>query len=91
MKHTAPVMRQKRVSEIVVPYKAGTPDSPSVGMNDKIIHAVELMVNHGLHQIAVVHNRQPVGMIRLEDAFRKLGLLGPLPAGRALAPSRGKT
>jgi len=76
-------MRQKKVLEIVVPYQEGTPYSPSVTMGDKIVHAVELMVNNGIHQIAVVRNNRPVGMIRLEDAFRKLGLQGPLSKDRA--------
>ncbi|MDF1590307.1 MAG: CBS domain-containing protein [Desulfobacterales bacterium] len=76
-------MRQKKVIEIVVPYQEGTPYPPAVTMNDKIVHAVELMVNNGIHQIAVVRNNRPVGMIRLEDAFRKLGLQGPLPKDRA--------
>ena len=70
-------MRQKKVLEIIVPYQEGTPHLPAITMNDKIIDAVELMVNHGLHQIAVVRNNRPVGMIRLEDAFQKLGLQGP--------------
>lgn len=75
-------MRQKKVLEIVVPYQEGMPNHPAITMNDKIIDAVELMVNNGLHQIAVVRNNRPVGMIRLEDAFRKLGLQGPLKKDR---------
>jgi CBS domain-containing protein len=75
-------MRQKKVIEIVVPFQEGTPNHPAITMNDKIIDAVELMVNHGLHRIAVVRNNRPVGMIRLEDAFRKLGLRGPLQKDR---------
>jgi len=77
-------MRQKKVLEIVVPYQEGMPNHPAVTMNDKIIDAVELMVNNGLHQIAVVRNNRPVGMIRLEDAFRKLGLQGTVLKDRVV-------
>jgi len=71
-------MRQKKVVEIVVPYPEGMAFHPAVALNDRIIDAIELMVNHGLHTVAVVRNNRPVGMIRLEDAFRELGLKGPL-------------
>ena len=77
-------MRQKRVVEIVVPYQEDIPLHPSVTLNDKIVQAVELMVNHNLSRIAVVRNRRAVGMIRLEDAFGKLGLR--MPSGRGRPP-----
>jgi len=83
-------MRQKKVIEIVVPYQEGTPNHPAISMNDKIIDAVELMVNHGLHRIAVVRNNRPVGMIRLEDAFHKLGLQGPLQKDRPYRSTKEK-
>ena len=69
-------MRQKKVIEIVVSCQEGLSLHPAVTTNNKIIDAVELMVNNGLKQIAVVCNNRPVGMIRLEDAFRELGLRG---------------
>jgi len=84
-------MRKKKVLEIVVPYQEGTPNHPAVTINVKIIDAVELMVHHGLHQIAVVRNNRPVGMIRLEDAFRKLGLQEPVLKGRAYISGKEKT
>jgi len=83
-------MRQKKVIEIVAPYQEGTPYRPAVTMNDKIIDAVELMVSHGLQQVAVVRNNRPVGMIRLKDAFRELGLQGPLLKDRAYHSSKEK-
>ena len=82
-------MRQKKVLEIIVPYQEGMPNHPSIAMNDRIIDAVELMVNHGLHQVAVFRNNRPVGMIRLEDAFRKLGLKGPLLKDRSYHSNMG--
>jgi len=83
-------MRQKKVLEIVVPYQEGTPNHPAITMNDKIIDAVELMVNHGLQQVAVVRNNRPVGMIRLKDAFRELGLQGSLLKDRTYHSGKEK-
>ena len=70
-------MRQKKVIEIIVPYEEGAPSHPTVMLTDRVVDAVELMVNHGLRRIAVVRNNRPLGMIRLEDAFRELGLQEP--------------
>jgi len=67
-------MRRKRVSDILQPYREGLPLDPSVSVDDRIIGAIELMVNNNLKCIAVLKNRRPVGMVRLEDAFQKLGL-----------------
>ena len=67
-------MKTIKVSEIALPYKEGVPLYPSVTMNDKIMHAIELMVKNNLKNIAVVRNNQPIARVRLEDAFRKLGL-----------------
>jgi len=67
-------MKEKRVDEILLPFKKGVPFCPSVTTSDKIIHAIELMVNNNLKCIAVVRNEQPIGMVCLEDAFKKLGL-----------------
>ena len=67
-------MKTIKVDEIALPYKEGIPLHPSVTMNDKIIHAIELMVKNNLKDIAVVRNNQPIARVRLEDAFRKLGL-----------------
>ena len=67
-------MRRTRVDEILRPYAEGVPLDPSVRMGDRIIHAIELMVRNDLKCIAVLKNQRPVGMVRLEDAFRKIGL-----------------
>jgi len=69
-------MRCKEVQEILLPYKEGTPLDPSVSLEDKIIRAIELMVTNNLRCIAVIRNNRPIGMVRLEDAFEKVGLQG---------------
>jgi hypothetical protein len=72
-----PIMRPTSVEEILQPYQDDVPLHPSVKMGDKIIHAIELMVRNNVKCIAVLKNQRPVGMVRLEDAFRKIGLQRP--------------
>ncbi len=67
-------MRRRKVDEILLPYEDGLPLDPSVNIGDRIITAIELMVGKNLKQIAVVRNQRPVGMVRLDDAFKKIGL-----------------
>ena len=57
-----------------MPFREGAQIYPSVTMKDKITHAVELMVKNNLKNIVVVRNRRPIGIIRLEDALKELGL-----------------
>ena len=71
------VMERKKIEEILLPYQQGIPLHPSVAMGDKLIHAVKLMVESNVNCIAVVENNRPVGMLRLQDAFQKLGLRIP--------------
>ncbi len=68
------VMRQKCVDEILLPLKTGTPDHPAVAINDKITRAIELMVTHNISYIIVTRNNRPIGMVRLDDAFKMIGL-----------------
>ena len=70
-------MKEKKVKEIILPYKESMPLNPSVTISDKIIHAIELMVNNKLNNIAVVLNNRPIGRVCLEDALKKLGLQVP--------------
>ena len=67
-------MRRRRVEEILQPYKEGMPPEPSVRIGDKIIRAIELMVTNDLNCIVVLQNNRPVGIVRLEEAFKKIGL-----------------
>jgi signal-transduction protein with cAMP-binding, CBS, and nucleotidyltransferase domain len=67
-------MKRKTVEEIILPIKEGVPLQPFVTMDDKIVKAIELMLKNNLKHIAVVHSGRPVGMVRLEHAFQKLGL-----------------
>jgi len=68
------IMRRTKVDEILLPYEDGVPLDPAVKIGERIITAIELMVGKNLKQIAVVRNQRPVGVVRLEDAFKKIGL-----------------
>ena len=74
-------MKSRTVREIILPYEEGTPAAPSVAAGDKIVFAVEIMVQHDLHRLAVVRNGRPIGMIRLADAFGVLGLEMSIKSG----------
>jgi predicted transcriptional regulator len=67
-------MRRRRVDEILQPYEEGVPLYPCVEMGERIIDAIQVMVTNDLKTLAVTINKRPVGMVRLEDAFKKVGL-----------------
>ena len=67
-------MKEKKAKDILLPFGEGTPLSPSVALDDKIVQAIELMVNNDLKCIAVIENQQPVGMVCLKDALQEMGL-----------------
>ncbi|PIX26528.1 MAG: hypothetical protein COZ68_00950 [Deltaproteobacteria bacterium CG_4_8_14_3_um_filter_43_13] len=67
-------MKEKKAKDILLPFKEGTPLSPSVALDDKIVQAIELMVNNDLKCIAAIENQQPVGMVCLKDALQEMGL-----------------
>jgi predicted transcriptional regulator len=46
----------------------------AVTPEDRLTHAVQLMLFYGIKRIAVVKNGHPMGIVRLEDALDKLGL-----------------
>jgi CBS domain-containing protein len=70
-------MTSRRIDLIIRPCTEELPLEPSVGIGEKITRAIEVMVSHNLKRIAVVRNRRAVGMVRLEDAFREIGLEMP--------------
>jgi signal-transduction protein with cAMP-binding, CBS, and nucleotidyltransferase domain len=70
-------METKRIREIIRPYRGNVPVKPSLTIDDKIVHAVELMLNNNIKDIAVLRKGLPIGMVRLEDALLKLGIQVP--------------
>jgi hypothetical protein len=67
-------MQTKKVWDIVRFHWEGVAPTPAVGLSDPVTRAVEVMLNHDLRSIAVAHNGQTVGMVRLEDALQCLGI-----------------
>jgi len=71
-------MKCKKVVEILLPFRNGLQTNPSVTLGDKIIYAIELMLNNNVKEIAVVRKGRPIGMVCLKDALKVLGLNVPL-------------
>ena len=71
-------MRKLSVQEIVIPIEDDVAPKPSVSPEDKITDAIEVMLKNDLKQIAVRRENRVLGMIRLEDAFKEIGLEGGL-------------
>ena len=67
-------MRTRTVVAIIQPFQDGVPLHPSVTAEERITRAIELMVTCNLKCIAVTRGARPIGLIRLADAFRELGL-----------------
>ena len=67
-------MKTRTVTAIMQPFQGGVPLHPSVATDERITRAIELMVRFNLKCIAVTRGKRPIGMIRLADAFRELGL-----------------
>ncbi|MBN2062257.1 MAG: hypothetical protein JW882_17775 [Deltaproteobacteria bacterium] len=70
-------MKTKKIQEILVPFDEGLSVIPYVSIDDKLIRAVELMLDHNLEKITVTRNNKVVGMILLKDALEMLGLKAP--------------
>jgi len=78
-------MARLSVEKIIVPIRGEIPLKPSVGPDDRITEALEVMLKNDLKQIAVARGDEVLGMIRLEDALNTVGLArGIKPKG---APS----
>ena len=71
-------MKTKKIEEIILPYRENIPLYPSLSIDDKIIYAIELMLNHNARDMAVLRKGRPIGMVRLKDALQKLGIQVPL-------------
>jgi predicted transcriptional regulator len=67
-------MKTQTVAAIIRPYKQGVPLYPSVQKDEKLSRAIELMMKFNLKCIVVTRGVKPLGLIRLTDAFQKLGL-----------------
>ena len=69
-------MKRLTVEAIIIPVEEGVALEPSVGPEDRITEAIEIMLKNDLKRIAVTRGGEVMGMMRLEDAFKKIGLEG---------------
>jgi len=65
---------QKKVLEILLPYRRYIPLSPALSADEKISRAIQIMLEHDLQRMVVVRNNRPIGMVKLEDALLALGV-----------------
>jgi CBS domain-containing protein len=71
-------MKKLSVETIIIPIEEEVALKPCVGPEDSITDAIEVMLKNDVKRIAVTQGDQLVGMIRLEDALKKVGLEGDL-------------
>jgi predicted transcriptional regulator len=57
-----------------MPFTSGVSLDYAVTPEDRLTHAVQLMLFYGINRIAVVENGHPMGIVRLDDALERLGL-----------------
>ncbi|MEE4363788.1 MAG: CBS domain-containing protein [Desulfotignum sp.] len=67
-------MESCKVKALLMPFTSGICLDHTVTPEDRLTHAVQLMLFYGIKRIAVVQNGHPLGIIRLDDALEKLGL-----------------
>lgn len=67
-------MESRKVKAVLMPYTPAIRLEHTVAPDDKLTHAVKVMLSNGITRIAVTQNGRPIGMIRLDDALEKLGL-----------------
>ncbi len=71
-------MKRLAVESIIAPMEDKVPVEPSVSPEDPITDAIEVMLKNDLKRIAVIDGKRVAGMIRLEDALKKVGLEGDI-------------
>ena len=67
-------MEAFKVKNVILPFTPGVCLDYAVTPDDKLTHAIQTMLSHGINRIVVVRNGKPIGIIRLDDALEKLGL-----------------
>jgi len=71
-------MKRLSVEKIIVPLEKDIPPEPFVRPEDRITEALEVMLTNDIKRIAVMKDDAVLGMIRLEDALKRVGLDGNL-------------
>jgi CBS domain-containing protein len=71
-------MKKLAVEAILIPMEEGVAMGPTVSPDDRITEAIAIMLKNDLKRIAVTKGTTVMGMIRLEDALKGIGLEGEL-------------
>ena len=71
-------MEKLKVKDITLLMDPNLSIRPSVSVEDKITDAIEVMLKNDLDRIAVVSKYKIIGMIKLDDALKVIGLEGDL-------------
>ncbi|MBU4345254.1 MAG: CBS domain-containing protein [Desulfobacteraceae bacterium] len=71
-------MEKLKVKEITLLMDENLSTEQSVSVEDKITDAIEVMLKNDLDRIAVTSKDKILGMIKLEDALKVIGLEGDL-------------
>jgi predicted transcriptional regulator len=71
-------MKKHEVKDIIVPIDKNLAAKLSVAEKDNITDAIEVMLKNDLDCIAVTSKDKMLGMIKLEDALKVIGLEGDL-------------
>ena len=67
-------MEKLKVKEITLLVDENLSNKPSVSVDNKITDAIEVMLKNDLDRIAVTSKDTILGMIKLEDALKVIGL-----------------
>jgi len=68
------IMEQLKVKEITLLMDENLSAEQSVSVEDKITDAIEVMLKNDLDRIAVTSKDKILGLIKLEDALKVIGL-----------------
>jgi|AMWB02.1.fsa_nt_gi CBS domain-containing protein len=71
---TGKTIKCSKVIDIVTPAIHPTALEPHVCLYDPLTHAIEVMAEHNIDVVAVMQNHQVIGVARLSDALRRVGL-----------------
>jgi predicted transcriptional regulator len=71
---TRNIMEKLKVKDITLLMDENLSIRPSVSVEDKVTDAIEVMLKNDLDRIAVTNKDKILGMIKLKDALKVIGL-----------------
>ncbi|MGD9159234.1 MAG: CBS domain-containing protein [Desulfobacteraceae bacterium] len=67
-------MKPPKVEAVMTDYPGGFITKITVKPSDKLTDAVKRMLFYNAYRLTVLEDGQPVGVLRLKDALKELGL-----------------